>query len=36
MLIDNRKSAQLTAREVTRQVPTTLSKALRGGCLSHG
>ena len=36
LLIDSRKSAQLIAREMTRQMPTILGKALRGGYLSHG
>lgn len=36
LLIDSRKSAQLIAQEMTRQVPTILGKALRGGYLSHG
>ena len=36
LLIDSRTSAQLIAREMTRQIPTILGKALRGGYLSHG
>ncbi len=36
LLIDSRKSAQLIAQEMTRQMPTILGKALRGGYLSHG
>ena len=36
LLIDSRRSAQLIAQEMTRQMPTILSKALRGGYLSHG
>lgn len=36
LLIDSRKSAQLIVREMTRQTPTILGKALRGGYLSHG
>ena len=36
LLVDSRKSAQLIAREMTRQMPTILGKALRGGYLSHG
>ncbi len=36
LLVDSRKSAQLIAQEMTRQMPTILGKALRGGYLSHG
>ena len=36
LLIDSRKSAQLIAQEMTRQMPTILGKALRGGYSSHG
>ena len=36
LLIDSRKSAQLIVQETTRQMPTILGKALRGGYLSHG
>ena len=36
LLIDSRRSAQLIAKEMTRQMPTILGKALRGGYLSHG
>ena len=36
LLVDSRKSAQLIAKEMTRQMPTILGKALRGGYLSHG
>ena len=36
LLIDSRRSAQLIAQEMARQVPTILGKALRGGYLSHG
>ena len=36
LLIDSRRSAQLIAQEMTRQMPTILGKALRGGYLSHG
>ena len=36
LLIDSRRSAQLIAQEMARQMPTILSKALRGGYLSHG
>ena len=36
LLVDSRRSAQLIAQEMTRQMPTILGKALRGGYLSHG
>ncbi len=36
LLIDSRRSAQLIAQEMTRQMPTILGKALRGGYHSHG
>lgn len=36
LLLDSRKSAQLIAQEMTRQMPTILGKALRGGYLRHG
>ncbi len=36
LLLDSRKSAQLIAQEMTRQMPTILGKALRGGYLPHG
>ena len=36
LLIDSRRSAQLIAQEMTRQMPTILGKALRGGYLTHG
>lgn len=36
LLIDSHDSAQLIAQEMTRQMPTILGKALRGGYFSHG
>lgn len=36
LLIESHNSAQLIAQEMTRQMPTILSKALRGGYFSHG
>jgi len=36
LLLDSRKSAQLIVQEMTRQMPTILGKALRGGYLRHG
>ena len=36
LLMESRKSAQLIFQETTRQMPTILGKALRGGYLSHG
>ncbi len=36
LLIDSRKSARMIVQEITRQMPTILGKALRGGYLSHG
>jgi succinoglycan biosynthesis protein ExoO/succinoglycan biosynthesis protein ExoU len=36
LLVDSHNSAQLIVQEMTRQMPTILGKALRGGYLSHG
>lgn len=36
LLVDSRRSAQLIIQEMTRQMPTILGKALRGGYLPHG
>ncbi len=35
LLIDSRKSAQLIVQESTRQLPTIIGKALRGGYIAH-
>jgi len=35
LLTDSRKSAQLIVQESTRQLPTILGKALRGGYIAH-
>ncbi len=36
LLIDSRRSAQLIAQKVSRQMPIILGKALRGRYISHG